>query len=237
MYGHTFTIWTLSETKATMMHFEKLKPPNHGYRRRVAALLQSYADKPSEETKKQLAEILPLEVFMTLTTERAREFARLARKRERRLNDSVVSDLIAKMRTIVREARRRGMCALILIEAIDHNSLRKTELQGTLLRGRKLLKNLARYEGATLRLVRASGKLCPRCGSKGNEIIHTRRSRIHQCPKCGLRWDRDKAVHYNLVYSYFKRMIREESDDDSVMAERVLATLREWLERHQNAMY
>jgi hypothetical protein len=50
--------------------FEKLRPPNHGYRRGVAKLLQSYADKPSGEAKQQLAELLPEEVLERLTAER-----------------------------------------------------------------------------------------------------------------------------------------------------------------------
>jgi ribosomal protein L37AE/L43A len=84
------------------------------------------------------------------------------------------------------------------------------------------LQNLAMYEGARAEEASASGKVCPRCGTKGVEIVHTKRSRIYECPRCGLRWDRDKGVHYNMVYNYFARMVKEECDDDSVMAERVL---------------
>jgi ribosomal protein S27AE len=219
-----------------MAHFEKLRPANHGYRREVAALLQSFADKPGEETKKQLAKILPPNVLNTLTTEGARELAEKTREREKRLNDSFVCELVAKVRPVVREARRRGMSALILVEAIDSNSLRGTELQGTLLRGRKLLMNLAVYEGAEMGKVSASGKVCPRCGARGVEVAHTKRSRIYECPRCGLRWDRDKGVHYNMLVNYFARMVKEECDDDTVMAERVLSLLREWLEKHPNAL-
>jgi hypothetical protein len=43
-------------------------------------------------------------------------------------------------------------------------------------------------------------------------------------------------VHYNMVYSYFARMVKEECDDDSVLAERVLSLLREWLEKHSNIL-
>jgi ribosomal protein S27AE len=126
--------------------------------------------------------------------------------------------------------------ALILVEPIDSSSLRGTELQGTLLRGRKRLKNLAVYEGARVGEVGASGKICPRCGARGVEVVHTKRSRIYECPKCGLRWDRGKGVHYNMVYSYFARMVKEERDDDSVIAERVLSALREWLEEHSHTL-
>ena len=235
-YGHSLAHWYISETKVAMAGFEKLRPANHGFRREIAALLQSFADKPCEETKRQLAKFLPPEALRALTTEWARELADATRGREKRLNDSFVSNLIAKVREVVRDAVRREMSALILVEAIDSNSLRGTELQGTLLRGRRSLQNLAVYEGAKVGEVSASGKVCPRCGTKGVEVAHTKRSRIYECPKCGLRWDRDKGVHYNMVYSYFARMVKEECDDDGVLAERVLSALREWLERHSHTL-
>jgi len=235
-YGHSLARWHINETKVAMTHFEKMRPVNHGYRRGIAALLQSFADKPSEETKRQLAKILPPKVLRALTTERARELAEKTREKEKRLNDSFVCNLIAKVRSVVREAVKKGFSALILVEPVDPSSLRGTELQGTLLRGRKLLMNLAVYEGAKMGEVGASGKVCPRCGTKGVEVAHTKRSRIYECPKCGLRWDRDKGVHYSMLVNYFKKLRKEECDDDSVMAERILAALREWLEKHPNAL-
>jgi hypothetical protein len=39
-----------------------------------------------------------------------------------------------------------------------------------------------------------------------------------------------------MLYNYFARMVKEECDDDSVLAARVLAALREWLEKHPNAL-
>jgi len=235
-HGHSLAYWYINETKVAMTHFEKMRPVNHGFRREVAALLQSYADKPSEETKRRLAKFLPPEVLKTLTTERARRLAEKTREREKRLNSDFVCELVAKVRKLVREAVRRGMGALILVEPIDSNSLRGTELQGTLLRGRKRLKNLAVYEGAKMGKVSASGKVCPRCSTKGTEVVHTKRSRIYKCPKCHLRWDRDKGVHYNMLYNYFARMVKEECDDDSVLAVRVLSLLREWLEEHSHTL-
>jgi len=235
-HGHSLAHWYINETKVAMAGFEKLRPANHGFRREIAALLQSFADKPCEETKRQLAKFLPPKVLKTLTTERARELVEKTRGREKRLNDNFVSNLIAKVRSLVRDAVRRGMGALILVEPIDSSSLRGTELQGTLLRGRKRLRDLAVYEEARVGKVSASGKVCPRCGTKGVEVVHTKRSRIYECPKCHLRWDRDKGVHYNMVYSYFARMAKEECDDDSVLAERVLSLLREWLEEHSHTL-
>jgi hypothetical protein len=136
----------------------------------------------------------------------------------------------------VRGARQQGMGVLVLIDPVDPDSLRGTKLQGTLLRARRSLRNLAAYEGAMVRLACASGKQCPRCGCEGEEIAHTRRSRIYECPRCGLRWDRDKGSLYNLVYAYFAHMIREESDDLTVLATRVLEAMREWLARHPDIL-
>jgi ribosomal protein S27AE len=235
-YGHSLAHWYISETKVAMAGFEKLRPVNHGFRREIAALLLSFADKPCEETKRQLAKFLPPEVLRVLTTEGARELAEKTREGEKRLNSGFVCELVAKVRTLVRDAVRRGVSALILVEPIDGSSLRGTELQGTLLRGRRRLMNLAVYEGAKMGEVSASGKVCPRCRSKGVEVAHTKRSRIYECPKCHLRWDRDKGVHYNMIYSYFARMVKEECDDDSVLAERVLSLLREWLEKHSHTL-
>jgi len=62
------------------------------------------------------------------------------------------------VRRLVREARQQGMSVLILIDPINPESLRGTSLQGTLLRARRSLKNLAMYEGAMLRLASASGR-------------------------------------------------------------------------------
>jgi predicted RNA-binding Zn-ribbon protein involved in translation (DUF1610 family) len=158
------------------------------------------------------------------------------REKEKRLNNDFIRKIIAKVRALVRDAVKKGMGALILVEPEDSDSLRGTKLQGTLLRSRKFLRNLAVYEGARFARVKASGRICPRCHAVGVEVAHTKRSRIYECPKCGLRWDRDKGVHYNMVYSYFERLRKEECDNDSVLAARVLAALREWLEKHSNIL-
>jgi len=237
-YGFALAAWDVDANtlRVTLRHFEKLRPPNHGYGRQVAKLLQSYADKPSGEAKQQLAEILPCEVLEALTTERARELAEATRRKERHLNNAFAERMATRVRKLVRKARRRGMNVLMLVDPIDPDSLRGTRLQGTLLRARRSLRNLAMYEGALFRLARASGRHCPRCGCRGREVKHTKHSRVYECPRCGLRWDRDKGSLYNLAYSHFARMIREESDDLTVLATRVLEAFREWLERHKNAL-
>jgi hypothetical protein len=237
-YGFALAAWDIDANKlrVTLRHFEKLRPPNHGYRRGVAKLLQSYADKPSGEVREELSKILPREVLEALTTERARELAEATRGKERRLNNAFVQRLVARVRGLVREARKQGMGVLILVDPIDPDSLRGTWLQGTLLRARRSLRNLAVYEGAMLRLARASGRHCPRCGCRGEEVRHTKRSRVYECPRCHVKWDRDKGSLYNLAYAHFARMIREECDDYTAMAAGVLEAMSEWLAKHQNAL-
>ena len=232
-YGFALAAWDVDAcaAKVSLRFFEKLRPPNHGYARQVASLLQKYADKPSGEVREELSKILPQEVLERLTAERARELAEATRRRERRLNEAFIQKLTARVRRLVREARQQGMSVLMLVDPIDPDSLRGTRLQGTLLRARRSLKNLAVYEGALFRLLRASGRHCPRCGCEGEEVKHTKHSRVYECPSCGLRWDRDKGALYNLAYAYFARMIKEECDDCTAMALRVIEALREWLEK------
>jgi hypothetical protein len=123
LYGHSTAHWYVSETRAALACFEKLRPPNHGYRREVASLLQSFADKSSEEVRRQLAKFLPPEVLRTLTTERARELADATREKERHLNNDFIRKLVAKVRELVRDAVKKGMGALILVEPINSDSL------------------------------------------------------------------------------------------------------------------
>jgi hypothetical protein len=124
-YGFALAAWDIDAYAAevAMRLFEKLRPPNHGYGRQVAGLLQKYAEKPSGEAREQLAETLPREVLEGLTTERARELAGATRARERRLNEAFVQRLAAEVRRLVREARQQGMSVLILIDPIDPESL------------------------------------------------------------------------------------------------------------------
>jgi hypothetical protein len=142
-YGFALAAWDIDAyaAKVSLRRLEKLRPPNHGYRRGVAKLLQSYAAKPSGEAKQQLAEILPQEVLEALTTESARELAGATRAKEKRLNNAFAKRLAARVRKLVRKARRRGINVLMLVDPIDPESLRGTRLQGTLLRARRSLGN------------------------------------------------------------------------------------------------
>jgi hypothetical protein len=49
-YGFTLAVWDVS-TNVVLSYFEKLRPENHGYRRKIASFLQSFSERPREETK------------------------------------------------------------------------------------------------------------------------------------------------------------------------------------------
>jgi len=222
-HGFALAVIDFDDRGCRLALFEKLRPPNHGRRRQLAALLQGFADAPSEEKRAQLYQLLGQELVKALTPERARELARQTRKKERRLNDAFVRRFAARVRGLVREARSRGASVIVLVDPIDSETLRGTELQGTLLRARRALENLCRYEGALFVKLRASGRQCPLCGSEGAEAWRTRRSRVYKCWRCGVMWDRDKGAAFNLVTKYFERMRKEERDGISALAERALA--------------
>ena len=106
-------------------------------------------------------------------------------------------------------------------------------MQGTLLRARRALENLARYEGTPFIKLRASGKQCPHCGSWGIEVRRTMHSRVYKCWRCGTVWDRDKGALYNLAIAYFEKLRREHGNE---AAERALASLKQWLKKHPKAL-
>jgi hypothetical protein len=206
-------------------------PPNHGYREGVISLLKSYADKPAREARNALAQRLDL----ALTPEKARELAEETKRKERRANNALIAQLVGDLRKILREARERGMHVAVLIDPIDADTLRGTPLQRTLLRVRRRIRNLARYEGAEFRLLRSSGKQCPICGSWGVEVA----PRTYRCPKCGITWDRDRCAVARLPVVYFLKLYesyREECDDHSALPLLLLHKYTGFLKRHAKSL-
>jgi ribosomal protein S27AE len=86
----------------------------------------------------------------------------------------------------------------------------------------KRLRNLCAYEGAEYKPLRASGKLCPRCGAMGVEVAH----RVYRCPRCGLEWNRDRCATFMLALEYAKITGNEA----------LHKALLEWLEEHPRAL-
>jgi hypothetical protein len=198
-YGFVVAVFDFDERGyCRLTRFEVFKPSNHGYREKVVSALKSYADKPAEALE-SLRELLPL----IPTPGDAEELARKTLARKRKLNNAFIESFVSKVRELVREALQEGAAVVILVDPIDEGSLRGTPLQGTLLRARKRLENLARYEGIHFAELRASGRYCPFCGAEGAENGH----RMFMCPRCGTVWDRDRAAVVNLVLRYLKALL------------------------------
>jgi hypothetical protein len=204
-----------------LTRFEIFKPSNHGYREKVVSALRSYADKPAGALE-SVRELLPF----TPTPSDAERLARAALARKKRLNNAFIEALVARVRELVRGALQEGAAAAIVVDPINSESLQGTPLQGTLLRARRRLRNLARYEGAHFAELRASGRYCPFCGAEGVENGH----RMFKCPSCGATWDRDRAAVVNLVIRYLKALYREECQDADPL--RLVDAMRAWLKRH-----
>ena len=196
--------------------------------------MQSFADEPAPEKREALRE-LANGFTDHLTPERARELAARVRAKERRLNEEFIAGVVSELRKLVRKAAEKGS-VLVLVEPVNPETLRGTGLQGTLTRTRARLRNLCRYEGALFKSVRASGKQCPSCGRECREAKRTKRSRVYECPSCGLSWDRDQGALFNMVLRYFARLRREESNDETTLGETVVAAMKEWLEKHPKGL-
>ena len=63
----------------------------------------------------------------------------------------------------------RGYFVAIVVDIPEHESLKGTKLQRTLLSVAERIRNLAAYEGTEHLEVRASGRQCPVCDSWGRQ--------------------------------------------------------------------
>jgi hypothetical protein len=231
--GAALGVWdALKPSKIVLSRYEKLMPPNRGYVDGVAALFQSAATGKAEsleEVKKLLrerAEKSGAETAALLAPEKLAEIAATTLAREKRLNKAFAEELVARVRALVREARARGWSVAIAIEPINSESLKGSELQRTLLKPRRYLRNLALYEGASFELHRVSGKRCPACGAEGVEIGRRR----YRCPHCRVEWDRDKCATHWLAKRFLEEWFREECSDEAYI------NLTGWLKRHPKGL-
>ncbi len=175
-YGVTLVALALGEN-AKLLLLKRYKPPNHSARRRQAAKLQSKG--------------------------RIDEAARIRRK-EKKLNAEFLKSIIADARKMVRMWTTKEYSVYILVDKPREESLRGTRLAGTLNSLAERLENLAAYEGAVYRELRASGKYCPVCGSHFISEEKRNGKRVYTCPQ-GHRYDRDFAASWNLILTYFSR--------------------------------
>jgi ribosomal protein S27AE len=225
-------VWdVLKPSRVVRSRYEEVMPRNRGFLDWTAALFQSAADGNAESLEK-VKELLreagksEAEISALLAPEKLAEVAASTKGREERLNKAFAEQLVSLVRKLVREARARGWSVVIVVDPIDSESLKGSELQRTLLKPRRLLRNLARYEGAKLKLYRLSGKQCPMCGGWGIEVAHRR----YRCPRCGIEWDRDKCATFWLAKRFLDEHFKEESSDETFI------NVTGWLLRHPRGL-
>ena len=223
LHGFAIGVWdVLKASKVVLSRYEKLMPRNRGYIDRMAALLQSAAGGDPEA----LSEVRGLLPLWLTSTERLAEISALTKGREKRVNEAFIEELVALVRQLAREAKARGWSVVIVVDPVNHKSLKGSRLQRTLLKPRKRLKNLARYEGARFAEYRVSGKRCPLCGREGVEAGRRR----YRCAHCGLEWDRDKNAVFQLAQKALASHLREECSDYACV------DLAGWLREHPRAL-
>ncbi len=152
-YGLVVRGFEVTEADAKLAYRRRFRPPNHGFRRRLAAELQSMG-KYKE--------------------------ANAVGRREGALNRAWEKGIIAELRKVVRSYVERGYSVIIAIDVPDADSLRNSSLQGTLLRVVKRLRWMCGFEGSIFVEVRVSGRKCPLCGEKGVEY-EPRKYRCKKC--------------------------------------------------------
>jgi len=224
-HGLYTTLIRFDGEKVRVARGPTFKPPNAALLRRIAARLQSAADRGATVELRALIERAYEELGWRREVEggelyaapdRLRELRRRVCAREKRLNREWRSRVVAWLRSVVRanaDAR-----AVVLVDEVTA----ETAQSGMLRRVRRKLMNLCAYEGAEYLPLRASGKLCPRCGVMGVEVAR----RIFKCPKCGLEWHRDRMATFALALNYAK--ITEN--------EALYRALLEWLNEHPRAL-
>ena len=179
-YGVTLVALRVDE-EVKLMLLKRYRPPNHCRRREMAAVLQQKG-RNSEATK--------------------------VRKRERKLNREFIKRIVVDVRRLGVQYRKKCYSVTILVDKPDYESLRNTELNGTLNRLAEALRNLALFEGFKCVEMRASGKICPICGERYVNETRSNGKRVYMCGN-GHVYERDFTACWNLIIKYLKNR-REE---------------------------
>jgi hypothetical protein len=162
-----------SETK--VLETPKLRPPNRGRRLRAAA-------------KRQAAAAYGHKRGINLA------LARLSKRfRAKGWVKAAAAQIFKKA-----FQRASGRSVLMNFDIPDPESVKGSYLQKTLLSLRKVADNLAKWFGVYATFECYPSTVCPICGSE-LEIVHTRRTRVAFCRKCGFYDDRDFVPFYHWV--------------------------------------
>ena len=162
-----------SETK--VLETPKLRPPNRGRRLKAAA-------------KRQAAAAYGHKRGVNLA------LARLSKRfKARGWVKSAAAQVFKKA-----FQRASGRSLMMNFDVPDPESIKNSYLQKTLLSLEKVARNLANWFGVYATFQCYPSKRCPYCGSE-LEIVHTRRTRIAFCTRCGFYDDRDFVPFYHWV--------------------------------------
>jgi len=160
-----------SETK--VLETPKLRPPNRGRRLRAAAKRQAAAAYGHKRG-------INLALARLSTRFRAKGWVKAAAAR------------------IFKKAfqRANGRSLMMNFDIPDPESIKGSYLQKTLLSLEKVADNLAKWFGVYATFECYPSTKCPFCDSE-LEIVHTRRTRIAYCARCGFYDDRDFVPFYH----------------------------------------
>jgi len=92
--------------------------------------------------------------------------------------------------------RASGRSVIMNFDIPDPESIKGSYLQKTLLSLKKVTDNLAKWFGVYVTFECYPSTKCPICGSE-LEIVHTKRTRVAFCRKCGFYDDRDFVPFYH----------------------------------------
>jgi transposase len=160
-----------SETK--VLETPKLRPPNRGRRLRAAAKRQAAAAYGHKRG-------INLALARLSTRFKARGWVKAAAAQ------------------IFKKAFQRasGRSLMMNFDIPDPESIKNSYLQKTLLSVRKVAENFAKWFGVYATFECYPSTKCPFCGAE-LEIVHTRRTRVAFCRKCGFYDDRDFVPFYH----------------------------------------
>jgi transposase len=162
-----------SETK--VLETPKLRPPNRGRRLKAAA-------------KRQAAAAYGHKRGINLA------LARLSKRfRARGWVKAAAAQIFKKA-----FQRASGRSLMMNFDVPDPESVKNSYLQKTLISLEKVARNLANWFGVYATFECYPSTRCPFCGSE-LEMVHTKRTRIAYCTRCGFYDDRDYVPFYHWV--------------------------------------
>ena len=148
-------------------------------------------------------------------------------RRMQGVNRAWEETVVAELRRTAKSWREKGYSVIILVDKPEPETLRGTHLQCTLLRVMRRIKWMAAWDDVLFLEWKASGRLCPVCGSRGVE----RSGRVFTCPVCGAEWNRDVGACLNAVVSFLEHYVKR-----SDLAEIARRWLRERAEKNKESL-